>query len=131
MNDQSGQLLCTFSNIKTYESEIDKLMEVYKISGDRIYVLSNIEQPEEIFLTFNGIRIGEHYYPKTISVHRKKDHNVLYSINALNELVKLENRGDFSSQIDIQWDKYRNSIITTKDGKLKITPTKLLKIFRV
>jgi len=131
MDDRNGQLLCTFSNAKTFESEVRPLTEVYKIFGDRIYVLSNIEHPEEIFLTFNGKNLGANFYPRTISVHRKKDFNVLYSINALNELVKLENRGNFSSQVDINWEKYRNSLITTKDGKLKITRTKLVKIIRL
>ena len=131
MIDRSGQLLCTFSTLQTYESEIAAIIKVYKILGDRIYVLENVEHAEEIFLTFNGERYGESYYPRTISMHRKKDYNVLYSINALNELVKMENRGSFSSQIDIHWDKYKNSLITTKDGKLKITPTNLVKIFRL
>lgn len=127
----SDQLLCTFSSTKTYESEIKKLVEIYNIYCGRIYVLSNVENSEEIFLTFNGTRIGEFYHPKTISIHRKKDYNVLYSINALNELVKLENLGGFSSNVNINWEKYRSSIITTKDGKLKITPTKLVKIFQL
>jgi hypothetical protein len=131
MSEQNGQLLCTFSTLKGYQEEIVALTKVYTISGDRIYVLSNVERPDDIFLTFNGTKIGDAFYPRTISVHRKKDYNVLYSINALNELVKLENRGNFSSQANINWEKYRNSLITTKDGKLKITPTKLVKISRL
>jgi hypothetical protein len=131
MTDFTGQLLCTFSNPRAYELEIKSLVKIYTIAGDRIYVLANVENQDEIFLTFNGIKIGREIYPHTISVHRKKDYNVLYSINALNELVKLENRGNFSSQVNIDWEKYRNSLITTKDGKLKITPTKLVKIFRL
>ena len=129
MLNRNDQLLCTFSTLKNYEGEIAALTKVYEISGDRVYVLSNVDHPEEIFLTFNGRNRGNEYYQHTISVHRKKDYNVLYSINALNELVRLENSGQFSSKFDIPWSKYRNSIITTKDGKLKVTPTKLVKIF--
>jgi hypothetical protein len=131
MPEQNGQLLCTFSTLKGYQEEIAALTKVYTISGDRIYVLVNLERADDIFLTFNGNKIGEEYYPRTISVHRKKDYNVLYSINALNELVRLDNSGSFSSQVNINWEKYRNSLITTKDGKLKITPTKLVKISRL
>lgn len=127
----NDQLLCTFSTMRTYETEIKKLSEVYKISDKRIFVLSNVENAEEIFLTFNGVRTGEFYYPRTISIHRKKDYNVLYSINALNELIKIEGPAIFSVPTNINWEKYRSSIITTKDGKLKITPTKLVKISRL
>ena len=131
MFDKNGQLLCTFSNLKSYQSEISALTKVYSIIGDRIYVLSNVEHTDEIFLTFNGKKLGQAYHPRTISVHRKKDYNVLYSINALNELVRMENQGNFSSQVNINWEKYRNSLITTKEGKLKITPTKLVIISRL
>lgn len=129
MLDRKGQLLCTFSNLKNYQTEISAITKVYTIIGQRVYVLTNVDHPDEIFLTFNGVKSGEGYYPRTISVHRKKDFNVLYSINALNELVRIENAGKFSSQFNIPWDKYKNSLITTKDGKLKVTPTKLVKIF--
>ena len=91
----------------------------------------SVENPNEIFLTFNGAKTGTDYYQHTISVHRKKEYNVLYSINALNELVKIENLGNFSSRTDIKWEKYRNSLITVKDGELKITSTKLVKILSI
>ncbi len=131
MIEKSGQLLCTFSNVKMYEAEIKSLLKVYKIVGNRIYVLSNLSKPDDVFLTFNGIKLSSEYYPHTISVHRKREYNVLYSINALNELTKLEEPSNNSPYKNISWDRYRNSVITVKDGKLKITPTKLVKIFPV
>jgi len=131
MFNKESQLLCTFTNSDSYENEIESLANFYTVDGGRIYILQNVDNQDEIFLTFNALKSNEKYYPKTISVHRKRDFNVLYSINALNELVKLENNGVFSATFNIPWDHYRNSIITTKDGKLKITPTKLVKIFRL
>lgn len=131
MFDKESQLLCTFTNSNLFEGEIDALANFYTIDGGRIYILQNVDNHDEIFLTFNALKLSEKYYPKTISVHRKRDFNVLYSINALNELVKLENNGVFSTTFNIPWENYRNSIITTKDGKLKITSTKLVKIFRL
>jgi len=64
-------------------------------------------------------------------VHRKKEYNILYSINALNELIKSENNGVMSTSYQISWEQYRSSFITARDGKVKITPTKLLKIFKI
>jgi hypothetical protein len=131
MIDRDTQLLCTFSSIRSYQKDIDALAKYYMIDGNRVYVLQNAANLDDLFLTYNVVKSAGIFYPKTISVHRKKDVNVIYSINALNELVKLENDGEFSAQVDISWDKYRNSLITTKDGKLKITSTKLLTIFRL
>jgi hypothetical protein len=128
MFNHDTQLLCTFSNSSSYESDMEKLLAFYTVDYNCVYVLQNVDSPTEIFLTYNASKLTEGYFPKTISVHRKRDYNVLYSINALNELVKLENNGNFSSVFDIPWSKYRNSLIITKDGKLKITPTRLVKI---
>jgi hypothetical protein len=131
MRSFSSQLLCTFSTFKNYQKEILNLSEFYKIDGDRIYVLTNAENLEEIFLTYNAEIDStiDRYYPNTISVHRKKDFNILYSINALNALVKNENRGSYSLDYKIDWPKYKNSLVVINDGKLKITSTKLLTIF--
>jgi hypothetical protein len=131
MNGADSQLLCTFSSFKTYEKEVLALAEFYSIEENRVYVLANVDCAGEAFLTFNVERCDGNFYPRTISVHRKKDYNVLYSINALNELIKRENGGNLSTQHEIAWSNYRNSLITTKDGMLKITPTKLVKIIRI
>ena len=58
----------------------------------------------------------------TILVHRKKQSNTLYTINALNELVKEENNGVLDKKFSIDWDKFKNSIIVTNvEGTKKIS----------
>ncbi len=105
------------------------MKEFYKIDGGKVYILKNSENPTEIFLTYNVEKNNGKYFPKTISVHRKKDFNILYSINALNELIKQENGGLFSHTYQVDWTKFKDSIIVVNDGKIKIMPTKLLRIF--
>jgi uncharacterized protein (DUF1015 family) len=129
MTDKDSQLLCTFSKLSSFVGEIESIEKFYSIVGRRIYVLQNLDCFDDILLTYNVSATEGKYYPQTISIHRKRDHNVLYSINALNELVKMENSGEFSPTLIIDWSKYRNTLITTKDGKLKITPTKLVRVF--
>ncbi len=129
MSLYNTQLLCTFAKSGTYEEEIRSLSTYYKIADNRIYVLQSVLCADEIFLTYNVEKSAGDFYPHTMSVHRKKEHNVIYSINALNELIKIENGGVVSPTYQISWDKYRNSFISTRDGKVKITPTKLVKIF--
>ena len=77
-----------------------------------------------MFVTYN---IDTQYQPSkpldnTILVHRKKQSNTLYTINALNELVKEENNGVLDKTFSIDWDKFKNSIIVTNvDGTKKIS----------
>ena len=63
---------------------------------------------------------------KTISVHRKKEYNVLYTINALNEIVKQKNNGVVDKNFKIDWSEYHNSIIINNELGFRIISTKVL-----
>lgn len=131
MMNPNAQLLCTFAKYNTYQDEMDALSRYYNIIEQKIYVLQNGLNKDDIFLTYNAEKINGQVYQNTISVHRKKEFNILYSINALNELIKEQNGGVVSTAYKINWEQYKNSFITARDGKVKITPTKLLKIYRL
>ena len=47
----------------------------------------------------------------TILVHRKKQTNTLYTINALNELIKSLNNGVLDKTFSINWNDYKNCIL--------------------
>lgn len=129
MHNTNTQLLCTFSGVVSYQADIESIKQFYKIDGGKVYILKNSENPNEIFLTYNVEKNNDKHFPRTISVHRKKDFNILYSINALNELIKQENGGLFSHTYQVDWTKFKDSIIVVNDGKIKIMPTKLLRVF--
>lgn len=131
MTKGNAQLLCTFAKQGTYQDEMEALCRHYTIIEQKIYVLQSGINKDDIFLTYNAEKISGQIYPSTISVHRKKEFNILYSINALNELIKEQNNGIVSTSYMIDWEQYRNSFITARDGKVKVTPTKLLKIYRL
>ena len=85
---------------------------------------------EELFITYN---IDTAYKPDkpmddTILVHRKKQSNTLYTINALNELVKEENGGVLDKTFTIDWDKFKNSIIVTNVEGTKRISTRIFEI---
>lgn len=124
-----SQLLCTFSNTNDYESTLIKITNTYDIIFNKIYVLSNVEDPYYLYLTYNtgGDRYSE-YLPKTISVHRKRQTNTLYTINALNELIKYLNNGIQDNSFQVDWDDYQNCIILTSDDGYRILDTELYKI---
>ena len=131
MREYDTQLLCTFTTYQTYSQEALALVKYYEIPGNVIYALQSCGNLDDVFLTFNAKRGNMEFYPKTMLVHRKKEFNVIYSINALNELVRAENAGILSREYQVDWDKFRNSFISIRDGKVCVTPTKLVKIFRL
>tara|TARA_Y100001934_G_C12030079_1_gene620959 strand:- start:166 stop:564 length:399 start_codon:yes stop_codon:yes gene_type:complete len=129
------QLLCTFSNIEKYVDVVTDLDGFYDIVYGKIYALQNCDDLDEILLTYNinaDTLNKSTYYTDTISVHRKKDYNTIYTINSLNSLIKTLNNGVADSNFVVDWDDYKNSILLTDSsvGYKKI-PTKLFKILNV
>ena len=118
------QLLCTFTTKEQLQNTLQLIRETYHIVYNYIYVLQNKGNLDELFVTYN---IDTQYKPErplddTILVHRKKQSNTLYTINALNELVKEENGGKLDKSFSIDWDKFKNSIIVTNvEGTKKIS----------
>ena len=65
---------------------------------------------------------------KTMAIHRKKETNTLYTINALNEAIRENNGGMLDKSFPIDWNLYQNSLLLTNDQGLNIVKTKLYKI---
>ena len=118
------QLLCTFTNREELQDTLQQIRETYHIVYNYIYVLQNKSNLSELYITYNIDTEYQPTYPlrDTILVHRKKQSNTLYTINSLNELVKEENGGVLDKSFEIDWNKFKNSIIVTNiDGVKKIS----------
>ena len=125
------QLLCTFTNQKNLEQTTHDISKNFNVIFEKIYVLQNETKPYELICTYNVDKDDDIDFNKvknTISLHRKKITNTLYTINALNELIKTINNGVLDTKYQVPWDIYRNMIlILGKEGLSKI-PTRILKI---
>jgi hypothetical protein len=124
------QLLCTFTTKDTLQKTLEDIKQTYYIVYNYIYVLQNKTNLEELYITYN---IDTQYKPTiplkdTILVHRKKQSNTLYTINALNELVKEENDGKADKNFQIDWDKFRNTIIVTNTEGTKKISTRIFEV---
>ena len=124
------QLLCTFTNKEQLQTTLQEIRETYHIVYNYIYVLQNKGNLEELFVTYNIDTEYKPTYPlkDTILVHRKKQSNTLYTINALNELVKEENNGVLDKTFSIDWDKFKNSIIVTNTAGTKKITTRIFEV---
>src|SRR6266404_5084577 len=124
------QLLCTFSSTKLYKTIIEEIKKFYSMCSGRFFVFTNMNSPEEVFITYN-ILSERKEFPKflnTISIHRKKQYSVLYSLNAMNKMIQEENNGIFDKTFSVNWSSYNNSFVTLNNGMIKIIPIKLLEI---
>jgi hypothetical protein len=64
----------------------------------------------------------------TILLHRKKESNTLYTINALNTLIKSLNGGVLDTRFIVNWQDYKNSILLTNGPELRKLDTAIFKI---
>jgi hypothetical protein len=124
------QLLCTFTKRDELQPILEKIRQTYTIVYNYIYVLQNKSNLDELYITYN---IDTQYKPTaplkdTILVHRKKQSNTLYTINALNELVKEENGGKLDKSFEIDWEKFRNTIIVTNTEGTKKLSTRIFEV---
>lgn len=129
--DMSNKLFCTFSTEGELESTLEEIQERYKIIYNKIFVLYSKSQDEYI-CTYN-VDYGNvsTFLENTILVHRKKESNTLYTINALNTLVKELNDGVLDKSFRVNWPDYRNCILLTKGTELKRVNTKLFRIIEL
>ena len=124
------QLLCTFTTKEELQNTLQIIRETYHIVYNYIYVLQNKGNLNELFVTYNidtSIK-PDRPLSDTILVHRKKQSNTLYTINALNELVKEENGGVLVSSFSINWDKFKNTIIVTNTEGTKRISTRIFEV---
>ena len=98
-----------------------------------IFLLVNPEDPEKKILTYNAVvERGSGLNPRlyTMRVHRKKQSNTLYTINALNLAVAAQHGGKTGKNLKLDWEPYRDSLLLSAGKELQVHPVEVLKIFK-
>ena len=128
INSMNNRLFCTFTTLEEMDNLIDRVQEKYDILYNKIFAL-HIKSNNEYVITYNVDQNNVSTIPdNTILVHRKKDTNTLYTINALNELIKSLNGGVVDTKFPIEWPHYKNCILLTQHNEIKQLNTKIFKI---
>jgi hypothetical protein len=127
-----NKLFCTFSPKESLEDTLRDINREYTILYKKIFVLASLDS-EEYMCTYNiEIEGGQtKILPNTILLHRKKESNTLYTINALNTLIKTLNNGVLDSTFPINWPDYKNSILLTQGEDMKRLNTTIHKIVAI
>jgi hypothetical protein len=109
----NNRLYCTFTTPDSYEEIAEVIQTSYVILFDKLFVLESLDE-KKIMLTYNVDMVNSRVnsmMDNTILVHRKKQTNTLYTINALNEVIMSLNGGVLDKSFAVNWNDYRNCIL--------------------
>lgn len=115
-------LIGTFVNKHKILSFIEKVKNLTKMNTDKIYVFIIEGNSNEYLVTFKSYSnkgLINKLYNSTV-LHVKN--GCLFSINALNELIKEENGNTIQNHKDylIDWSKFKNKLMIMTSGKLRL-----------
>lgn len=105
------QLLCTFTTVSKIPSCITAIHKTYGVDN-----ISNMTCYQYDDGSLNAVCI---YNTKnttermrdTITINRKKESETLYSINALNTLIRELNNGVLDKSFRVDWNNYNNKLL--------------------
>ena len=124
------QLLCTFTAQDRLKFVVDLIIASHDVLFDKIYVFTNQKDSSQLICTYNIPNNQDNFIEgmDTIALHRKKQSNTLYTINALNEVIRKKNNGVLDKKFPIEWSEFQNSLLLVNDKGLNIIPTRIHKI---
>ena len=124
------QLLCTFTTQDRLKPTIDLIISCHDVLFDKVYVFNNQKDISQLICTYNIPNNQDNFIEgmDTIALHRKKQSNTLYTINALNEVIRDKNNGVLDKTFPINWSEFQNSLLLVNEQGLNIIPTKIYKI---
>ena len=129
----NNRLYCTFTTLDTYKEVVNTIQSSYVILFDKLFVLESLDK-EKIMITYNvdmNNSTVNSMVDNTILVHRKKQTNTLYTINALNELIKSLNNGVIDKSFVVNWNDYRNCILLIQTEGFNRIDTKIKEIINI
>ena len=129
----NNRLYCTFTTVDSYEEVANTIQTSYVILFNKLFVLESLDG-EKIMLTYNvdmNNSAKESMVDNTILVHRKKQTNTLYTINALNEVIKSLNNGILDKTFAINWNDYKNCILLIQTEGFNRIDTKVKEIINL
>ena len=121
------QLLCTFAHRKDLDLISDYITKSYTVAERRIFVFADADNKNDLYLTYNIEKGAFTKTPNTISIHRKKETNTLYTVNALNMIIVKANNGVLDKTFVINWETYRNTLLLTSDNDLRPISLELMR----
>ena len=128
MRERNTSLLCTFTNSNMYikARTLSDIANSFQLEGE-IFIFEDKNNADRIAITYNILKNEKYDFPKnTFQIHRNKTTNTLYTLNALNELIKRDSELENVSKENykVNWEKYKDSLVImqkeTKESDKKV-----------
>lgn len=128
MRERNTSLLCTFTNSNMYikARTLSDIANSFQLEGE-IFIFEDKNNTDRIAITYNILKNEKYDFPKnTFQIHRNKMTNTLYTLNALNELIKRDSEIENVSKENykVNWEKYKDSLVImqkeTKESDKKV-----------
>lgn len=135
--DNRGFLLASFVTSENEEdvlNEVNFIVDNLVLTNQYIFLFQLKNDPAKKVLTYNSApEKGKPFNPRlfTMRIHRKKQTNTLYTINALNAAVAAQHDGATGKNLKLNWEPYENSLLLTEGKKLQVHPVEVVKIFKI
>lgn len=105
------QLLCTFTYIDKLPVSIGQIYKAYTVEGaTNMKCYAYVEMPTHVVCVYN-VTTADRRLRDTISINRKKETNTYYSINALNNLIRVLNNGILDKTFAIEWSNFTDTLL--------------------
>jgi hypothetical protein len=117
------QLVCTFVEHNNLMRTLDEIVDNFDIVYGKIFVFKAGDKYICSYNVVNDQRVP--FLENSILVHRKKDTNTLYTINALNHLIREVNNGVLDCTVQLSWEQYTDSILLTANDQFRRIPIEL------
>jgi len=132
MERRKYQLLCTFATRDEYLPTARRIQSSYELPHKKIFIYENEKEKNEIIFTYNITQCFQNkFIENTILVHRNKNTNTVYTINALNFLICEINNGVLDKSFKINWENYRDILLLNNKSELKKIKIKLRDVLEI
>ena len=128
LGDLNNKLFCTFTKLEDIDNLVSNITSLYSVMYNKLFILQ-VKNSDEYVVTYNIDQGNITSIPEsTILVHRKKESNTLYTINALNALIRTLNNGMLDTRFIVNWSDYKNCILLNNGPELRRLDTAIYKI---
>jgi hypothetical protein len=120
---KKGLIIGTFVSKNKILSFLEELKTKFYINIDRVFVYSISSNEKEYLVTFKTFDKDKFIKNLKGSTIMHVKNNCIFSINALNRLIELENLNTDEkpyNEIEINWDEYKDKLIILTNGNLNI-----------
>lgn len=126
------QLVCTFVKKHEIEETLNTISKSFSVLNNKVFLLKSTNIQNELMLSYNVLLDGrKEFLHGSIMVHRKKETNTIYTINALNELIMNLNNGVLDKSYPIEWERYKNMILLKKPDGLKMLDIDMVRSYNI